>query len=61
VGGNIDNKRVVELPLNGRNVATTGGAGAGVQFGIRMGLDGSGGFRIPGNGAWRFRPTGSAR
>jgi hypothetical protein len=51
VGGVVENKRVIELPLNGRNVVNLAVLVPGVQYGNRTGLgDGLGGFPIPGQG-----------
>lgn len=51
VGGVVENKRIIELPLNGRNVVNLAVLVPGVQYGNRTGLaDGLGGFPIPGQG-----------
>jgi hypothetical protein len=51
VGAVIENRRIVELPLNGRNMQSLAVLVPGVQYGIRTGTaDGSGGFPIPGQG-----------
>ncbi|MFN7920006.1 MAG: carboxypeptidase-like regulatory domain-containing protein [Bryobacteraceae bacterium] len=51
VGAVIENRRIVELPLNGRNMQSLAVLAPGVQYGIRTGrADGSSGFPIPGQG-----------
>ncbi|MCC6367486.1 MAG: carboxypeptidase regulatory-like domain-containing protein [Bryobacterales bacterium] len=51
VGAVIENRRITELPLNGRNMQNLAVLVPGVQFGLRTGLgDGSSGFPIPGQG-----------
>lgn len=51
IGGVIENRRIVELPLNGRNVQSLAVLMPGVQFGNRTGRgNGQGGFPIPGQG-----------
>jgi hypothetical protein len=52
IGDVIEQKRIVELPVNGRNVGNLAVLQAGVMFGSRGGLDGQsgggGGIPIPG-------------
>jgi hypothetical protein len=51
VGGVVENKRIIELPLNGRNVVSLAVLVPGVQYGERTGrADGLAGFPIPGQG-----------
>jgi hypothetical protein len=51
VGQVIENKRITELPLNGRNLTQLAVMVAGVQYGTRTGgAHGQGGFPIPGSG-----------
>ena len=51
VGGVVENKRIIELPLNGRNIVQLAVLVPGVQFGNRTGLsNGQAGFPIPGAG-----------
>ncbi len=51
IGGTVEQRRLVELPLNGRNVGNFAILNPGVQFGTRSGYDGqggAGGVPIPG-------------
>lgn len=48
IGGLIENRRVVELPLNGRNISGLAVLIPGVQYGLRTGFDGTDGYPIPG-------------
>jgi hypothetical protein len=49
VGQVIENRRIIELPLNGRNLSQLAVLVAGVQYGRRTGMaDGQSGFPIPG-------------
>jgi hypothetical protein len=52
VGGTVEQRRLVELPMNGRNVGNFAVLNPGVQFGSRHGYDGQsgggGGIPIPG-------------
>src|SRR5687768_958181 len=51
VGGVVENKRIIDLPINGRNMVGLAVLIPGVQFGERTGRgDGLGGFPIPGSG-----------
>jgi hypothetical protein len=47
----IENKRIIELPLNGRNMGQLAVLVPGVQYGARTGMaDGMSGYPVPGIG-----------
>src|SRR5262249_52952445 len=52
LGGTVEHRRLVELPMNGRNVGNFAVLTPGIQFGSRHGYDGisgsGGGIPIPG-------------
>lgn len=49
VGAVVENRRIIELPLNGRNIVQLAVLVPGVQYGQRSGMaTGEGGFPVPG-------------